>query len=230
MLILRAVLLAGWLSATAGGAASETCRVALTLALDVSSSVDAGEHRLQIDGLASALRHPEVREAILLPGMSVALQVFEWSGKEQQNVIRDWVAVASAADLDRLAADLETHERSFLGGQTALGHALDFALTQIMRGPDCWARKIDVSGDGQTNEGPRPHDLYWRRSFGDVVVNGLAIEAHVAGLYEYYRDFVIRGPEAFAIRADNYADFERAMREKLVRELGVPQIGMARSR
>ncbi|MGR3364390.1 MAG: DUF1194 domain-containing protein, partial [Maritimibacter harenae] len=43
------------------------CRQALVLALDVSGSVDAGEYRLQMDGLAQALTAPEVAAAILAP-------------------------------------------------------------------------------------------------------------------------------------------------------------------
>ena len=39
-------------------------------------------------------------------------------------------------------------------------------------------------------------------------------------LARYYQEFVIQGPGAFVERADDYADFERAMRRKLLRELG----------
>ena len=45
----------------AGGAAAAECRLALSLGLDVSSSVDAREYRLQTEGLAAALIAPEVR-------------------------------------------------------------------------------------------------------------------------------------------------------------------------
>jgi hypothetical protein len=217
-------------AALAGHAEASTCRVALTLAIDVSSSVDAEEYRLQIEGIAGALRDPQVRQAILQPGTSVALQVFEWSGETQHLVIQDWATIADAGDLDRFADALAAHTRPFLGGQTALGRAIDFAFTQLEHAPACWQQKIDVSGDGQTNEGIRPQDLYWQRSFGDVTVNGLAIESNVAGLFRYSQEFVIRGPDAFVVRASNYADFGRAMREKLIRELGVPQLGMLDAR
>ena len=58
------------------------CRLALALALDVSSSVNAAEDRLQREGLAAALTSDEVVEAALaLPGQEVTLAVFEWSGR-----------------------------------------------------------------------------------------------------------------------------------------------------
>ena len=64
----------------------------------------------------------------------------------------------------------------------------------------------------------------WRRPGLAVVVVlslGLVIGANVATLGRYYRQFVIQGPGAFVEEASDYADFERAMRRKLLRELGV---------
>ena len=49
----------------AGRRRREACRLALSLGLDVSSSVDAREYRLQTEGLAAALIAPEVRGAFL---------------------------------------------------------------------------------------------------------------------------------------------------------------------
>jgi hypothetical protein len=63
----------------ASPAVAGDCRLALVLALDVSSSVDRHEHRLQRQGLARALLAPEVVRAFLI-GDPVALYVFEWSG------------------------------------------------------------------------------------------------------------------------------------------------------
>ena len=44
----------------------QACRLALVLALDVSSSVDATEDQLQRAGLAAALRAPAVQEAFFV--------------------------------------------------------------------------------------------------------------------------------------------------------------------
>ena len=103
-LVIRALALA---LALAGPAAAEQCGLALSLALDVSSSVDAREYRLQTQGLAAALVAPEVREAFLAePGQRVALQIFQWSGWQQQLVRQDWVTIRSETDLDAVAARL----------------------------------------------------------------------------------------------------------------------------
>ncbi len=55
--------------------------VALVLAIDISASVSADEHSLQMAGLAAALQSPEVREAIQSgPHQRIAITVTQWSG------------------------------------------------------------------------------------------------------------------------------------------------------
>ncbi len=89
------------LGADPDAAASEAarCRLALVLALDVSSSVDAGEDRLQRVGLASALQSPEVASAFLSAPGAVALYVFEWSGSHHQSTMLDWTLIDTPEDL-----------------------------------------------------------------------------------------------------------------------------------
>jgi hypothetical protein len=216
----RAALSALLLAFLAAPAAALDCRIALTMALDVSSSVDVAEYQLQLEGVALALEDPDVRAAAFqVPGRSVALQVFEWSGEAEQALVSDWIEVRSGADLDRIAAAVRRHRRAFFGGSTALGEALIYARRQLQRSPVCDRMKIDVSGDGQSNVGIYPQDVYWEHDFKGVTVNGLAIEASAAQLSTYYRNFVLHGAEAFVIRIAGYPDYARAIRDKLIREL-----------
>ena len=214
-------------AATALPARAESCRIAPTLALDISGSVDPAEYRLQVEGLAEALEDAQVREAMLaVPGAYVALQIFEWSGKSDQRIIQDWRAVRSATDLARIAEALRTHPRHFRDGPTGLGAALEFARRQLDRAPACPLRKIDMSGDGRSNDGSPPQLLHYRQDFGDITVNGLAILSDVADLEFYYRQFVMRGPGAFVEVAADFAAFPAAMKRKLIKELDVPQLGL----
>ncbi|MSU87997.1 DUF1194 domain-containing protein [Rhodobacteraceae bacterium 2CG4] len=225
--MIRALALAVLL-ALAGPAAAQ-CRLALTLALDVSSSVDAREYRLQLEGLARAFEDRQVRAALFaLPSEVVALQVYEWSGIGQQALVQDWVELRGAADLDRLVARLRTRERGFADAPTALGAALRYGLAQLRRAPACAARKIDVSGDGQSNVGPPPQALRIPPALADLTINGLAIESDEVALARYYRSFVVRGPGAFVEVAADFDDYARAIRAKLIRELGVPRLGALR--
>jgi hypothetical protein len=92
-----ALLLAAGLATPA--VAQEECRLALLLGMDVSASVDAAEYQLQIEGLAAALIHPSVVEAALNGTGPVALSIYEWSGRFQQDVLVDWTLIQSEADL-----------------------------------------------------------------------------------------------------------------------------------
>jgi hypothetical protein len=219
------------LAAAGGPAAAQSCRLALVLALDVSSSVDAREYRLQTAGLAAALTAPEVVAAFLaVPEQPVMLHIFEWSGWHQQLERQAWVTIAGEGDLNEVAARLATQPRSFEQYPTAIGLALLFGGRALSARTDCARRTLDLSGDGTNNDGVSPE--WARRDFPvqGITVNGLVVGATVRTLARYYRQFVIQGPGAFVEEADDYADFERAMRRKLLRELGVFEISGGEAR
>lgn len=209
-----------------GAPAAAECRLALVLALDVSASVDPREDALQRGGLARALLAPAVVEAFLAdPGRPVWLSVYEWSGPYAQVGLVDWLEIASAEDLALVAGALAGSERSRDDLPTALGNALGHAAGLFSAGPDCAARTLDVSGDGRNNEGFPPASAYRAFPLDGITVNGLAITGGEAGVADYYRTEMIRGPGAFVVEADGFRDYERAMRVKLLRELEGPVIG-----
>lgn len=223
----QAAVLAGVLAAAPAAAAE--CRLALLLALDVSSSVDSREDALQRGGVAAALTAPEVRAAFLSADLPVALAIYEWSGRYNQAVVLDWLLIDSAAALDRAAERVAASRRSQTEFPTAMGYALGFGATMLQRGPDCLARTIDIAGDGRNNEGFPPAAAYAAFPFAGVTVNGLVVDApefaSEADLIPFYRDEVLRGPGAFLEVADGFEDYERAMRRKLERELRPPSVG-----
>jgi len=231
---LRLCALTTALIALLAAPAASQCRLALALGLDVSSSVDPGEDRLQRAGLASALIAPEVRQAILaFEGAPVALAVFEWSGRYQQAMHLDWVMLDSEAAITSAAERIANSERVYQGWPTAIGYALGYAAGLFAQAPRCLAQKLDISGDGINNEGFAPALAYENFPLGGVTVNALAIGNALASgtehesLAAYYRAELIRGPGAFVEIARDYRDFERAMTRKLLRELEIPQLGAA---
>ncbi|WP_428928763.1 DUF1194 domain-containing protein [Marinibacterium sp. SX1] len=207
------------------------CRLALVLAMDVSSSVDAAEDALQRGGLASALLAPEVEAALFAGDLPVALAAFEWSGRYNHEILVDWTLIDSPETLQGVARSIGSSTRSHDEFPTAIGYALGFAAGLLDRGPACLHQTVDLAGDGENNEGFAPSRAYANFAFADVVVNGLAID--VAGteaeisLANYYRNEVIRGPGAFVEVARGFEDYERAMRRKLERELRPRVIGRA---
>lgn len=237
----RACLLV--LALTARGAiAQEACRHALVMAVDISGSVNADEYQLQIDGLSDALLSREVG-AILLetPETPVALAIFEWSSEDHQRLIQDWIFIRTQADIDAVAHRLTQHQKDRVTLKTAIGGAIEFAGVLLSEQPQCWRKTIDISGDGENNDGPRPDTVRNRPAFRDVIINALVIseggfadprivqqDSTIVGvdtrkprdlLMEYYLTHVIHGPEAFAEVARGYQDYAEAMRRKLLREL-----------
>ncbi|MFZ5961980.1 DUF1194 domain-containing protein [Thalassococcus sp. BH17M4-6] len=220
---LAVLLLTLWASV-----ADAACRQALALGLDVSGSVDAEDYALQIQGLAGALTHPEVRAALLtMPSAPVALAVFEWSGPEDQRLTLDWTDITDADALADVAARLRSAARASGDPSTALGSALRYGGGLLRQRGACWKRTLDLSGDGKSNTGPRPQDSH--DALPDAVtVNALVIGAParadqispgIGELSAYFRAYVIHGPDAFVETALGFEDFEAAMVRKLKREL-----------
>ncbi len=235
---MRAALLALALWAAAGPA--QACRVALAMGLDVSASVDAQEYRMQLEGLAAALTSPPVRDAILYgPGGPVAVAVYEWSGWADQRLLVDWVLVTDARVLEGVAARLVATERARMSDSTALGEALMVGGRLLRGAPPCWRQVLDISGDGKNNDGVDPDMLEGEPLLAGVTVNALVIGADDAGasdlravdigeLSSYFNAFVIRGPDSFVQVALGFADYERAMTRKLMRELAPVAMSEAR--
>ncbi|MEM9642720.1 MAG: DUF1194 domain-containing protein [Pseudomonadota bacterium] len=208
------------------GPAQAYCRLALALALDVSSSVDEVEYALQSEGLAQALEDPEVVDAFLqVPGGTVALMVYEWSGRYQQDVVLQWHAISGRADLTAAVAKLRSKGRTYAEFPTSIGFALGFGAVQFRDAPQCDRQVIDISGDGINNDGFTPELAIKEFDFSSTVVNGLVI-GDEAGLESYYLSDVIHGPDAFVEVAEEFSDFRTAMKRKLIRELGVARLGM----
>jgi hypothetical protein len=219
------LLLAGLLGLAAPAAAQEQCRLALLLGLDVSASVDEEEYRLQMEGLAAALIHPSVVAAALSGEGTVSLSIYEWSGRFQQDILVDWTTIRGEADLVTIAERMIRARRSHEDFPTALGYALGFAASQFERAPPCLFRTLDISGDGQNNDGFPPAAAYQHFPLAGVTVNGLAIGGASRGIEDYYLAEVIQGPGAFVEYARNHDDFEQTMRRKLERELRVMILG-----
>ncbi|MEM5542265.1 DUF1194 domain-containing protein [Sulfitobacter sp. AS92] len=205
------------------------CRLALLLALDVSSSVDPEEDRLQRGGLAAALRAPSVARAFFASDAPVTIAAFEWSGEAHQQIVLDWTVIDHPGALARAADVIGSSQRSESSQPTAMGHALRFGATFFDGAPSCDARVIDMAGDGQNNEGIGPQTAYRATAFSQITVNGLVVNAAdfegELGLIAFYKSQVLHGPGAFMVIASGFADFERAMRVKLIREVSPPALG-----
>jgi hypothetical protein len=218
------------LGAAAPAGAQERRAVDLELALlvDVSSSVNDEEFRLQADGLAAAFRAPAVVDALRrLARRGVAVSVIQWADHENQRTSVDWMLLRGDADTRRLAARIEAMPRLDHRGHTAIGSALAFALKSLEANRFTGLRRvIDVSGDGRANDGVPLHAQRDRALERGVTVNGLAILNELPHLDRYFHKYLIGGAGSFVIVARDYVDFAAAMTRKLLREIdAVPLAG-----
>jgi Ca-activated chloride channel family protein len=78
---------------------------------------------------------------------------------------------------------------------------------------------IDISGDGFNNSGRTMRDGRELARGAGVIVNGLAIQNQVLDLGGYFEEYVITGPGSFVITAEDYQDYVKAIRRKLLREI-----------
>ncbi len=215
-------------AALAGGAASAApaaCKLALVLALDVSSSVNSREYAIQRDGLAAAFRRPEVIEAILAPGdAAIAVTAFEWSGAGHQAAIAPWTLLDSEAAIRAFADRIAAHQRTATSLSTGLGAALAHAAGRFRTAPACDRRTIDVSGDGANNDGPEPGHYRALGLFDGITINGLAIQGAYPDPAIYYTVEVMHGPGAFVALARDFLDYPPVIVGKLLREIDAPMI------
>jgi len=196
----------------------------LVLAIDSSASVDDHEFALQMAGIAAAFRDPRVRAAIRSgPRGRIGVAAFLWAESGWPKAATPWFVIAGDADAEAFARTIETFPRTIEGG-TGIGSAVMFGVRLFEQSAMVSPRRvIDLSGDGKETAFREwrvgPGQARFVASAHGITVNGLAILTDEPDLARYYRDEVITGPDAFVIAAATIADFARAMRDKLLREL-----------
>ncbi|WP_111397334.1 DUF1194 domain-containing protein [Humitalea rosea] len=204
----------------------EPVDLALCLAVDVSASVDYDEFGLMIGGLAEAFRQPDIIAACAAgPRGAIAVSLLLWSGPGARDVAVGWTRIDGPAAAAALAEAIDFAPRLPAPGATALGEGMAAGLVLLATAPGTPPRlTLDVSGDGRWNAGRDPRPVRDAGVLAGVTLNALAVLNEEPDLLEHYRDVVIGGSGAFAISCADYADFARAIREKLLREIGEPLI------
>src|SRR3954467_422562 len=134
--------------------AAEPVDMLLVLAADVSRSVTEPKFKLQREGAAAAITHPDVVTAITSgPHRRIAVCFVEWATVGQQGVVVDWTVIDGAAAARGFGDRLIEAPRSFMGS-TSISNAIGFSVRQLERAPFTAERRvIDVSGDGNNNSG-----------------------------------------------------------------------------
>ena len=198
------------------GGPAQACQLALLLAVDVPGSVDRDEYRIQMDGLAYALRDGIVADALIAQEAQVA--VVQWTGASRQRQTVPWTPITSYKDVLVLADRVEDDPRIWRNYSTAIGEALAVSRAAFDQVPHCVRKVIDVSGDGVSNEVVEPAHHRGEMTRAGITVNAIAFESDDTDLTAYFFENVITGPGAFVVTAQGFDDYPEQIKRKLQRE------------
>jgi hypothetical protein len=213
-----------WLAVLASAASAQprtSVAVELVLALDSSASIDRNEFRLQLDGLAWALRDPDVLAAVdALNPHGTSIAVIQWGGPGDTRVVVPFTHLTAARDAKAFAHLISLIQRWHRASETSIASAIEDGVHLLETNAFDGVRKvIDVSGDGIHNSIVNLDAARRLAAAKAITINGLAIEGDDNTLSAYYAENVIVGADAFVEKARDFEDFARAMREKLLKEL-----------
>ncbi|MEM9332353.1 MAG: DUF1194 domain-containing protein [Pseudomonadota bacterium] len=214
-------------------ASAEEVDLELVLAMDASGSISDSEYLLQLEGTSAAFRDPAIQAAIESgPIGKIAVTIMLWSDAAFPKVNSGWFVLDSPQSANAFAAFVSTFQLNedksigFGGGGTGIGSGVEEGLRLLKNNRYRGLRRvIDVSGDGVETQ------FWFSKSImmpdakilaraENVIINGLPILTRdFPDLDEYYRENVISGPGSFIVRAKDFQDFGRAIRQKLLREI-----------
>ena len=191
----------------------------------------------QRQGFVEAFRDSDLQHAIGSgPIGKIAVLYFEWSDRNDQEVIVPWTVLESADDMNNFADALQHAAISSDGGETSISAAMTFAVHELETNAfTSYRRVVDISGNGRNSGGPPVEvGLSALRALG-ATVNGLVFSETTYGdagpydmlftgydgaMEDYYRREVIGGPGAFSIVVDTDSGFAGPILRKLVLEVG----------
>lgn len=196
--------------------------------LDVSSSINAQETMLQIDGMAQAIRSPAILAAIQHGRFGrIGFSVFVWADGEYPELV-SWRMISTPQDAEaasqeitsRLQAILQTASHN-VGTLTNLSAAIDHASEMLRQAPYATNRAIvNIIGNGEDNVGEDP-----QRARADLLARGATINGVVVGgdpaVLDYYRHQVIGGRTAFVLSADKAETLVQVFALKFVSEIAL---------
>ena len=215
---------------TADAAEPEKVGMQLILAADVSGSVNATRYKTQQDGYLEALGDSRVLNVIHeLDPPILAITFIAWA--RGQEVMVPWMRVHDAQTMDLFRNRLKNAERPRIGVNTLISRALLFCDGQFDREFTGGRKVIDVSGDGDDNQGiSAVRDVRDALVAKGVVINGLPIivkppeyifpQQPPEGLDVYYRRHVVGGEGHVLIESIGFDNFKQAILQKLLLEIG----------
>ena len=221
--ILAACLLQLMLGSVSQASAEECADLALVLAVDTSSSINAEEFSLQTQAIVSAFRSEDVLKVISQAG-TVDISIMYWADPGMAVQETGFYRVRGPSDVERLVTAVNKMQRQTFGN-TGLSTGLNAALDRLAAAGCAHRYVINVSGDGRETIVPRkraPHPgleaVRSRAVAANVTINALVLPDE-PNLADYFERSVIVGPGSFVMEVAGFREYEDALRRKLVREI-----------
>ena len=217
--------------ALAGGRAASADEIwtdaNIVTGLDLSGSIEARDAQIQVDGIATAIRSPEILTAIQTGRYGrIGFAVFVWADSTYP-ILVSWRLIGSPEDAlaaseeiaDRLRRIIGSEATIKLGALTDLSGAIEHAGWMLRNAPFATNHRIiNIVGNGIDNVGGGPPPVRDRMVADGVTINGVAL-GYDRAIYEYFRREVIGGPTAFVLAAHDPATLVDVLARKFVTEI-----------
>ncbi|MGI9509201.1 MAG: DUF1194 domain-containing protein [Geminicoccaceae bacterium] len=207
------------MSALAGTAHAIPVDLELSLVIDSSGSIDAGEFSQQIDGYAEAFRQTTVVDSIAATPNGIAVNTILFASDASEVIT--FQHLQTEADVLDFADQLAAIER--VTGGTDIADGINLAVETLNTNQfESGNVIIDVSGDGAQNVagGDPAASRDAALSAGVSRINGIAIGNQ--NIFDFYQANVIGGTDAFVLQAESFDEFDAAIANKIGLEVGAP--------
>lgn len=213
-----------WLSPAPAADALDRADICMAIGLDVSGSMEPEEMRLQFDGLARALNHPRLMQAIRAGRHGVtAVTVYTWSANRNVRVVVPWTGISGPKDSEQVATQLFALPARTGDGNTSLTLAIQTGVALLRTCPWYAERQLlNIAGDGVSNVFPGPVAARDAANDRGIVINGLVIASEEFAALNHYRTEVV-GPQGvgFVVLIDDFRGFSAGMLRKLLLEIAM---------
>jgi hypothetical protein len=195
--------------------------------LDLSGSIEPRDARVQIDGIAMAIRSPQIVAAIQHGKHGrIGFALFVWADGNYP-VLASWRLIASPEDAltvsqelaERLDAIVSSDIVVKLGALTDVSGAIDFGGEMLRAAPYMTNHRIiNIVGNGVDNVAEQASLARDRMTAQGITINGVAL-GRDRTIYEYFKREVIGGPNAFALPANDPENLVEVMARKFMTEI-----------
>ena len=205
--------------------------VNIVTAIDISNSVDLDEMKVELDGIAQAIRDPRVLQAIQEGHQHrIGFAVFAWH-HDQFPTIVSWSLIGSeeeALSVSRTIAaralvNVELEGRAqvewYIGRLTDLSQAIDHAGEMLRTVPFASDRAvINIVGDGEDNVAEDADVARDRFVQAGGTLNGVVL-GHDPKIIEYFQRQVMGGPHAFVMSTSDAPSLVEAFARKFLGDI-----------